>query len=114
MKKTDIFNELHTADLYVLSSRRENFSVAIIEATANGLPTIATLCGGTDEYPVSECTKIPVDDVQALKEALEYKYDTRESVDRKKIQEETLHYFSPSAIVSQLEDVYNSVLLQNK
>lgn len=108
-KKDEIYNELHNADLYVLSSHSENFSVALIEATANGVPAIGTLCGGVQEYPIDIC-KIPVNDIDAMADALDKCYENRNSVDRIALQKETLKYFSPDAIASQLEEVYKSVL----
>lgn len=107
--KPEVYAELHNADLFVLSSRLENFSVAVIEATANGLPAIATLCGGVEEYPVKEVTKIPVDDVEALKKALEDMYAKRGTFDRKSIQQQTLDNFAPEVIVRKMEDIYNKV-----
>lgn len=112
--KADIYNELHNADLFVLSSRLENFSVAVIEATANGLPAIATLCGGVEEYPVKEMLKIPVEDVEAMKNALEEMYDKRDSFDRKAIQQQTLDNFAPEVIIRKIEEVYESLLLEEK
>ncbi|MDE7510124.1 MAG: glycosyltransferase [Muribaculaceae bacterium] len=110
MSKSEVFRELQNSDLYVLSSRLENFSVAIIEATANGLPAVATLCGGVEEYPVKEVIKIPVDEVDAMVEALEQSYERRFEIKREEIQNQTLKYFSPEAITTQLEEVYNKIL----
>lgn len=114
MTKPEVFNELHNADLFVLPSRLENFSVAIIEATANGLPTIATLCGGVEEYPVKEVKKIQKENVDELREALEEMYEKRESFDRKSIQSQTLKYFSPEVIVKQLEELYHKTIDEYK
>lgn len=110
LNKSEVYDELHNADLYVLSSRSENFSVALIEATANGVPAIGTLCGGVQEYPVSNVTKIPVNDVESLTKALEENYISSKNVDRISLQKETLSYFSPDAIASRLEEVYIQVL----
>lgn len=110
MTKKEIFEELHNADLFVLPSRLENFSVAIIEATANGVPAIATLCGGIEEYPVPNVTKIPVDDVNALKVALETNFKNSKKINRKEIQDITLQHFSPENIAREIEMVYKEVL----
>lgn len=108
--KQEVYEELHKADLYVLSSRCENFSVALIEATANGLPAVATLCGGVEEYPIRNVVKVPVEDIDAMAKALEDSYTQRDRIDRKAIQEETLAYFAPDVIAEQLECVYNRVI----
>lgn len=113
-RKSEIYKELHKSDLFVLSSRLENFSVAIIEATANGVPAIGTLCGGIEEYPIKDVVKIPIDDIDAMSSALEYCYSRKDTVDRESIQKETLHYFSPDAIASQLETVYMDLLESKK
>lgn len=108
--KAELYDALHHSDLFVLSSRLENFSVAIIEATGNGLPAVATLCGGIEEYPIRDVIKIPTDNVPAMKEALEKAYDNRKNIDRLAIQKETIENFSPEAIVKQIEKVYDKLL----
>ena len=112
--KEDLYEALRHSDLFVLSSRLENFSVAVIEATGNGLPAVATLCGGIEEYPVDSVIKIPTDDVDAMKEALEKAYREQESVDREAIQRQTIENFSPEAIISQVEKVYEEVLKEKR
>ena len=107
LPKSDVYNALHTADLYVLSSRSENFPVALIEATANGVPAIATLCGGPQENKVSAVYKVPPENIEALAEALDACYDEKDEIDRTAIQKETLSYYSPGVIASQLIDIYN-------
>ena len=108
--KGEIFELLHKADLFVLSSRLENFSVSLIEATANGVPAVATLCGGVEEYPVEEVKKIPVENVGEMRKALEAAYSSRHDVDRISIQNQTLLHFSPKVIVKQLEAIYKEAI----
>lgn len=110
LSKCDVFALLHNADLYVLSSRQENFSVAILEAAANGLPSIATLCGGVAELPLNSVTKIPVEDIDAMADAMIECYNNRNNIDRKSIQSECLQLYSAEAIGKKLETIYNSVI----
>lgn len=110
--KPEVYNELRNADLFILSSRSENFSVALIEATANGSPAIGTLCGGVQEYPVSNVTKVPVEDIDALASAIDKSIDNQNTVDRRQLQLETLSLFSPEAIASQLEKIYIDTINQ--
>jgi glycosyltransferase involved in cell wall biosynthesis len=60
------------ADLFVLPSYVEGFSVAILEAMFHGLPVVATGVGGTPDIIVDEVNGylVPAGDVGALKAAL--------------------------------------------
>lgn len=109
LTKDRVYEELIKSDLYVLSSRLENFSVAIIEAAAGGLPAIATLCGGVAEFPLKTVIKIPVDNVDSMADAILKAYNDRNNIDRFSIQEECLSYFSPEAIGHQLELIYSKL-----
>ena len=108
--KEELYEELRHSDLFVLSSRIENFSVAMIEATGNGLPAVATLCGGIEEYPIRNVIKIPTENIEAMRKALEQSYAQRKDVDREAIQRETIKIFSPEAIIPMVEKVYEDVL----
>lgn len=44
--KHEIIEIMDSCNLFIHPSRGENFSVAILEGLASGLPVIATLCGG--------------------------------------------------------------------
>lgn len=71
-KITDLPAHFTTADLFVLPSRSEGFSNALIEAMAAGLPSIATDVGGNAEAIESGKNGliVPPEDVSALQDAI--------------------------------------------
>jgi glycosyltransferase involved in cell wall biosynthesis len=69
----DIGAHLGRARCVAVSSRRESFSLACVEALAHGLPVAATDCGGPRELLPSEALGriVPVGDAEALSRALQ-------------------------------------------
>ena len=71
-QRADVSGILGAADAFVLSSRREGFSVALLEAMRAGLPIIATDVGGARDALSDEAGNeragwiVPPDDVAAL------------------------------------------------
>ena len=67
----DIPDYLANSNVLCVSSRIETFGIPIVEAFANGKPVITTECGGpnilVDE---SRGIKVPIDDVDAYKDAI--------------------------------------------
>lgn len=64
---------LSDADLFVLSSRSEGFSIATVEALASGVPAVVTRCGGPEEIvtPGEDALMVPIDEPEALARAVE-------------------------------------------
>ena len=95
---------------FVLPSRVETFGVVYIEAMAAGLPVIATRCLGPEDFVTPENgLLIPVDDKNALINAMEYMYAHAASYDRRKISDDIVRRFSPETIAGQLESLYQTV-----
>jgi glycosyltransferase involved in cell wall biosynthesis len=69
---SDLREHLASAGLFVLPSRSEGFSNAILEAMASSLPVIATNVGGNAEAVQHEVTGliVPPDDPHALAQAM--------------------------------------------
>ncbi len=102
---------LKKSNAFVLASRSETFGVAYIEALSCGVPVIATRCGGPESF-VHEGNGIlvPVNDEEALLEAMKTMYSNRDLYNHKQIAAETAMKFSPDAVASQLEEVYQKVI----
>jgi glycosyltransferase involved in cell wall biosynthesis len=65
--------QLQRARCFALSSRRESFGLACVEAIAHGLPVVVTDCGGPAEIISTPAigTIAPVDDAHALAGAID-------------------------------------------
>lgn len=113
--KEEIVVLLSQSDVFVLPSRNENFSVAVLEALACGLPVVASICGG-----IRECIDdfngllFPVDDVDALANAIKYMFEHYDQYDRKRIAEDCKNRFSPEVIAQQLTHVFEQTIEEYK
>lgn len=109
--KDEIISILSECDCFILPSRSENFSVAILEALAMGLPVIATECGG-----VKECINnnngllVPVDDERALSKAISAMIDNISSYNKKFIIEDCKSKFSPQAVAKKIADIFEEIV----
>lgn len=71
--RADVENVLDAIDLFVLPSRSEGFSLALVEAMASALPVVATRCGGPEGIIDDGVTGVLVENgsASALAEAIE-------------------------------------------
>lgn len=72
VKPEKVFDYLHQADIYILSSHEEGISNAVLEAMAAGLPIVTTSAGGMAEAVRDgvDGYVIPVRDIPAMVEKL--------------------------------------------
>lgn len=115
MDKPEIVNQLKHSNIFVLPSRNENFSVAVLEALAMGLPVLATDCGG-----IKECINekngiiVPVDDIKAMTSAIKEVINNYNRFDRNYIVKDCQNRFSPKSIAKRLTEVFENVLNTDK
>lgn len=114
---TNLHQHLSEADIFVLPSRSEGFSNAIIEAMAASLPVIATDVGGNSEAVKDGVSGflVPSDDPAALAKAI-----TRLLSDpplAKKMGTEgkaiAVEQFSTEAMMTKITSVYKNLLTTN-
>ncbi len=109
--KEQIAQLLNQSDVFILPSRNENFSVAVLEALACGVPVIASICGGIREC-INEKNGLlfPVNDVDALAEAIKTMYLNRTNYNRQAIAADCQARFSPEVIARQLTGIFQQVI----
>ena len=109
--KSEIIQNLNNSSVYISSSRSENFSVAVLEALAAGLPVVATLCGD-----IKECVNnnngllVPVEDIQGLSQAIVAISSNISKYDNIKIAEDCRRCFAPQVIAQQLTDIFDDII----
>ena len=113
--KQEIISLLHNSDVFLFPSRMENFSVAVLEALSAGLPVVATICGG-----IKECIDdkngilVPVEDVDALANAILDIYKNLRNYDRQVIADDCKNRFAPEVIARQLTSIFEEVVSNHK
>lgn len=113
LHRPEVAARLREADLFVLASRLETFSVATVEAMACGVPVVATACGGPEELVGPESGMIvPVGDPEALAEAIDRALSSR--FDSERISRAVAGRFSAEAVGARLQEVYRSVLKEKE
>lgn len=109
--KSQIIEILLNSDVFVLPSRNENFSVAVLEALCMGMPVVASICGGIKEcIDSSNGLLFPVDDIDSLSHAIQKMYIGYSRYDRERIAQESRARFSPEVIARQLTEVFEKTI----
>lgn len=108
--RSDISVILHDADIFVLTSRYEGISVALLEAMRAGLPIIATAVGGIPETVLNGETGLLVelDDVAELARAMLTLADSK--IQREQMGNQSYAYFtkefSLATLLSRYQELY--------
>lgn len=102
--RSDFAGELAHSDVFVLPSRSETFGLVYAEALAAGVPVVATCCGGPEDFiDDSNGLLVPVDDVDALADAMHRMIANLSSYDAQAISDACKARFSPETIAATLK-----------
>jgi len=114
VERKEIAKKMSESDCFVLASRLETFGVAYIEAMSMGLPVIATKCGGPEDFVTKENgILLPIDNVDALSNALCSIYKNIDYYDRDKISDSAKKKFGAQTIANKLIELYGDLLDEN-
>lgn len=111
LNKDDIIKILQKADIFILASKQETFGVVYAEALATGLPVVATICGGPEEYiDDSNGILVPVNDDNSLQMALKKMIKQHNQYKKQCIRDAALRLFSPTVVSNQIISIYKQML----
>lgn len=98
-------------DCFALVSARETFGVVYVEAIASGLPVIATICGGPEDFITNDNgLLVEVDNARQLDAAIRYMYEHASLFNKRKMLEWVNNTYSPRSVALKIIKVYTEVL----
>ncbi|BCT11519.1 TPA: glycosyltransferase [Neisseria meningitidis] len=108
-----VLDLMRNSDAFVLASRTETFGVVYIEALSQGLPVIATRCGGAESI-VSDGNGylVPVDDDDALADALIKMYEHHSDFEPARLRENCLNEFGENAVIGRLIGIFRQAIAE--
>lgn len=110
LKNDEVLNLMYNSDAFVLASRHETFGVVFIEALAQGLPVIATRCGGPESIVnQSNGMIVDVENQQSLTDALISLYENRHLYHPQTLRENALNEFGEKTVINQIIKIYETI-----
>lgn len=102
-----VLAQMQSSHAFVLASRVETFGVVFIEALSQGLPVVATRCGGPESIITpANGLLVPTDDIAALAAALLELYENHERYNSAHLRKQCLDEFGEHSIIAQLTEQY--------
>lgn len=109
--RSEVADILANSDVYVSSSRNENFSVSVLEALSVGLPIVATVCGGIKEcINDSNGLLVPTENIQLLGSAMLKISQNISNYNRESIAQDFENRFSTTSIVNKLVSIFETII----
>jgi L-malate glycosyltransferase len=108
--KPEVAEFMRRADLLVVSSLAETFSVPAAEALATGTPILATRCGGPEEFVSRDVgLLVPPGDADLLYQGLDYMLDHLHLYSCQHLAQYAKERFSAELVGAKLHAVYQSL-----
>lgn len=107
--RKDIAEICKAADLFIFPSYQEGLPVALMEATATGLPVIASNVRGNRDLIAKENLFEP-DDVAALTNLIKKQLEAIENKELKKVNYANLEQYSLKNVLKQMTEIYEEQL----
>ena len=110
VSRDNVRNLLYQSDALVLASRSEVQPLALLEAMSTGIPVVATECVPQSLRIEDGCTIVPVDDVQALSDAMRQVMEQKD-FDGVSVSASVRQLASPEVIGRRLTTLFNELLV---
>jgi glycosyltransferase involved in cell wall biosynthesis len=108
--KQEVAEFMRGADLFVLPSLCETFSVPAVEALATGTPVLATRCGGPEEFVFKEVgLLVSPGAADSLCAGLDYMLDHLHVYSGDRISAYAREHFSPEGVGAKLHAIYQAL-----
>lgn len=108
--KLEVAELMRRADLFVLASLHETFSVVCVEALASGLPVVATRCGGPEDFVDETVGRlVPPGDSEALARTLSEMLEDLPRFVPARLAQYAAERFSYERIGLQLDSIYREM-----
>ncbi|MGD9035998.1 MAG: glycosyltransferase [Syntrophobacterales bacterium] len=105
--KEEVGELMRQADIFVLPSLFETFSVVAAEALVSGLPVLATRCGGPEEFITDDVgVLVPPGDAKVLGQGLDHMLDDLSRFSADRISHYATNRFSHNRVGVQLHNIY--------
>ena len=108
ISRNDVRELLYQSDALVLASRSEVQPLALLEAMSTGIPVVATSCVPRSLRIDGGCTIVPINDTEALSEAMGKVMDQTD-FDGRKVSEAVSQVASPAVIGEKLTELFNGL-----
>ena len=115
LSRPEVAARLREADLFILPSHLETFSVATVEAMACGVPVLATACGGPEELVTPESGLIvPPQDPAGLADGLDRMLSSLDRFRPGEIARGVAGKFGAGAVGARLLEIYEATLAEGR
>lgn len=109
--KPQVADMLRDADVFVLPSLFETFSLVTAEALASGVPVVVTRCGGPEHFVTpADGIIVPPGDAEALTTGLDQMLREHRKYSPADLAQRLRDRFGFEAVANQLDQVYREVL----
>jgi glycosyltransferase involved in cell wall biosynthesis len=112
---SELVRSMQESAALVLPSRAESFGMVLVEALACGTPVVATRCGGPEDIVDDQVGQlVPIEDPEALANAIERVLARRELFDPVRLRAHALAKFGLESVGERLKHVYHEAVRSHR